>query len=53
LVQKFAAVRGIIKVQLGIAKCTGSIGEHVGEFASMKNEHLAASTSCIQNQLAT
>jgi len=36
VVQKFAAVHGIMKMLLETAKCTGSIGEHVGEFASMK-----------------
>jgi len=30
--RSFAAVYGIVKKLLGIAKCTGSIGEHVGEF---------------------
>ena len=32
VVQKFAAVHGIVK----IAKCTCSIKQHVGEFAGMK-----------------
>ena len=37
VVQKFAAIHGIVKILLGIAKCNGSIGKHFGEFASMKN----------------
>ena len=34
--RSFAAVHGILKILFGIitAKCTGGIGEHVGEFAS-------------------
>jgi len=31
--RSFAAVHGIVKVLLGRVKCTGSIGEHDGEFA--------------------
>jgi len=30
--RSFAAVYGIVKVLLGMAKCTGGVGEHVGEF---------------------
>jgi len=35
--QKFAAIHGMMKMLLGIAKCTGSIGEHVGELLAWKN----------------
>jgi len=30
--KSFAAVYGIAKVLLRMAKCTGGVGEHVGEF---------------------
>jgi len=34
-VQEFVAVHGIVKMLLGIAKCTGSIGEHVASKSVM------------------
>jgi len=40
--KSFAAVHGIMKMLLETAKCTGSIGEHVGEFASMKEPTLGS-----------
>ena len=34
LCRSFAAVSGIVKMLFVIAKCTGGIGEHVGDLAS-------------------
>ena len=44
MVQNLAAVHGIVKMLLEIAKCTGGIGEHVGEFASMKKKQKKTNT---------
>jgi len=45
--RSFAAVHGIMKMLLGIAKCTGSVGEHVGEFASKSIKKSLTLGSCL------